>query len=77
MNMATLLWFRVLYGPLNAGRPYRGGYEYGWRFPAPGLGEAWDTIRRVCRDWRARPYRVDEIHPADFDHPDVTEKEKP
>jgi len=63
-----LKWFRVLYGPV--GGKLSGMMEYGWTFPSPTMGHAWDTLRRVCADWRERPYRIAEVLPDDVDHPD-------
>ena len=64
-------WFRLSYGPPGAKQPYSGPFLYGWRFPAPSMGHAWDTIRRVCQDWRERPYHIAEILDTDFDHPNM------
>lgn len=64
-----MLWFRVLYGPDNATKPYSGGYRYGWVFASPSLGHAWDTLRAACPDWRTRPYRITPVLQCDFDHP--------
>lgn len=68
--MSESNWFRVMYGPPDAPKPYRGFYRYGWVFCSPSMGHAWDTLRRTCNDWRTRPYDIAQVFNTDFDNPE-------
>ncbi|MEN6578862.1 MAG: hypothetical protein ABFD90_21140 [Phycisphaerales bacterium] len=61
-------WFRVLYRPCGTS----GAWTYGWQFPSDSLLHANETLDRTCglKDRNRWTYRVEEVDPRDFDHPE-------